>query len=548
MLSHAPRAFSAALCLAAFAALAVAPQARAHGDGSYPRTFNLHWQNRINAFYDSRYDVLVTSTRVQNDQLDSLRAFNPTIQRVVSLSWYIQYYAGPSGYPHPFGPFDANHPIYGWDRKYWDLMENNDWWLYGVDSSGTQWKAGLWWETWTGNFSTACPPNAQGQRLCDVFADYLVDNLLSQRHAEGVYFDQCWDDPGHANWRMWDACEHGTDCSDPSVPRTPETEFEVGFDCDVDGVADHPDSLAAWWSGGIKIVMARLRQRLGPDYLLLGNGPHHYADMNGAMHERFPRLHGRVDPAPNPAGYKWNDSMFSPRFGYLGLWESYFQTPRVNMIDTEHPEASVFNALVTPSREAFKRWTLGSTLLGDGYYTAHGVGYVNMWWEPEYDLRLGWPLGPAYGDTLQGIGVWRRDFTHGEVWVNSTGFGVSETASHPAIPPRDAVIRETSSGPIHQPAGGSATLLAMESPWPNPAVGPTSLRFRADPGTSARLLVFDVAGRLVREIWSGVGTGAFQVAVWDGRHDRGYDAAPGVYLAVLLAGDESVQARMVRVR
>ena len=547
--AHLGRVPGSALALSLVVLAAAAAPVFAHPDGSYPRTFNLDWRNKINAQYDARYDMIVTSTRIQNDQYDSLRVFNPAIQRVVSLSWYVYYNAGPSGYAATWGPFDAADPMFGWDRKYWDLLNENDWWLHGRDSSGVRYKAGIWWEMWTGNFSTKCPPNAQGKRLCDVFADFLADHLLTQKHIEGVYFDQCWDDPGHIHWKMYDACQKGTDCTNPATPKTPETEFAVGFDMDEDGVADHPDSIIGWWHEGMKTMMARLRQRMGPNFIIVGNGVHHYADMNGGMHERFPRLHGKVDPAPNAFGYKWNDSMTSPVFGYLGYMQDFFTGPSFNMIDTEHPKFDQFNAVNSPFREAFKRWTLGSTLLGDGYYTAHGPGYGDMWWEPEYDLQLGWPLGPAYTVNIQGITVWRRDFTSGEVWVNPSGNNVAATQTNPAIPYRDAVIRETGSDSISVPSGdGPQTVLAMESPWPNPTTAGSSVRFRADPGQPATLYLFDVSGRLVKELWSGVGTGDYQTALWDGRDERGFDTPAGVYFAVLSAGARTVEARIARVR
>ena len=39
------------------------------------------------------------------------------------------------------------------------------------------------------------------------------------------------------------------------------------------------------------------------------------------------------------------------------------------------------------------RFTLGSALLGDGYYGLNSGYYGCYYWLPEYDLRLGWPTG-----------------------------------------------------------------------------------------------------------------------------------------------------------
>jgi hypothetical protein len=528
------------------ATLVVARPASSHPDGSYPRTFNLDWRNTINATYDSRYDVIVTSTRVQNDQLDSLRMLNPSITRLMSLSWYMYYNAGPSGYPADWGPFDPADPVVGWDRRYWDLLEDNDWWLYGRDSIGVRYRGAVFWDTWTGNFSTKCPPNAQGQRLCDVFADYLIDNLVSQKSIEGLFFDNCWDGPNHLHWQMWGACPSGTDCTDPAVPRTPETEFYVGFDLDTDGTADHPDSLRQWWSDGIRIVLNRLRQRMGPDFVLVGNGALFYETLNGMMYERFPRIFGQYDPEPNPAKYKWYDNTVSTRFGYLGHSESFFSTSRYNLIDTEHPRFDQFQAQTSSTREKFKRWTLGTTLLGDGYYTAHGPTYTDLWWEPEYDLQLGWPVGDPYTLVIDGREIWKRDFSRGEVWVNPTAYNIVETATNPAIGYWDAVIREsTTSAPL---PGGGGLRISMETPWPNPTTAGAAIRFRLPASADASLVIFDTAGRLVRHLWTGIGSGIPQTAIWDGKHEMGFEVPAGVYFATLSSGGETAEARLVRIR
>ena len=427
--------------------------ANAHPDGSYPRTANHDWRAELEVERNARYDVVVTMTRTQNSKLDSLRLLNPSIIRLMSLSWYVPFHAGPSGHPWPYPPWEVDDPHFGWDRRYWDLMEENDWWLTGVDSSGTRYKAGVWFNWWTGNFSSKCPPNSQGQRLCDVFADYLIEHVISKKNIEGLFFDNCWDGPVHLHWQMWGACQSGTDCTDPATPKSPETEFAVGFDLDEDGVADHPDSLKAWWSAGVSIVMNRLRERLGPDFYLVGNGRHHFSMMNGAMYERYPRVHGALDPAPNPANYRWNGSTLSPTIGYLTFAETFYSEPLLNIIDTERTGISQYQAANGSSHERFKRWTLGSTLLGDGYFAAHGTLYHDMWWEPEYELRLGFPTGPAYSVVIDGQTIWRRDFTNGEVWVNPGGIHVAESEFNPGISGRDAVILQKAvDAPLGNPA------------------------------------------------------------------------------------------------
>jgi flagellar hook assembly protein FlgD len=55
-----------------------------------------------------------------------------------------------------------------------------------------------------------------------------------------------------------------------------------------------------------------------------------------------------------------------------------------------------------------------------------------------------------------------------------------------------------------------------------------------------RIEIFDLAGRLVRELTAAAGAGAYAYLPWDGRNDGGDEVASGVYLGrfTLNGGDE----------
>jgi len=532
---------------AVFLAVCGARPADGHGDGSYPRTVCLDWRNYINAPYDSRYDVLVHSERITNDQLDSLRQFNPSIRRLAHTAWYVYFNAGPSGYEAEWGPYPADDPKYGFERRYWDLLQSNGWWMYAVDSSGVRYHATMDYLAWCGNFTTQCPPNARGQRLCDVYADFLIDNLVAERHIEGVYWDFTNDGISWMNWYMVGACQAGTNCTDPASAKTPATKYRTAFDADGNGVADPGDSLNAWWSAGINIIMNRMRERMGESFLLIGNGQHHFRQMNGAMIERFPYILGSYDPYPNPYGYKWQSNMLSTQFGYLNAYEEIFSGPRLNIIDASSTALNAFEPDRTAERERFKRYTLGSALLGDGYYGIRGPGLGYVFWEPEYDLRLGWPTGPAtpYA-TGGGRTLWTRNFDHGVVWLNPTGYTAYEVeGGNPTIPAYDAVIRQTTVFVEPTPPGAR---IRMETPYPNPAAGRSAVRFTVPASLPATLQVIDVRGRMVRTVWSGVGTGEPQTAMWDGESDLGFPTPAGIYFLSLFTPGEKTEQRLVKLR
>ncbi len=544
MISILGRSFAIVVAVVALVSSVGIRSLEARPDGSFPRVMNLDWTNNPDALRNSRYDMVSLSPRALKAEFDSIRALNPTSIRMVVPSFYTYYYAGPSGYEQTSGPWSADDPNFGFDRKYWDLLNNNGWWAWSVDSSGVRYHASTFWGVWLGNFSTSCPPNAQGKRLCDVFADFIIDELVSKKGADGVFFDHLWDGPSWLNWGMG-GCN-------PSVPNcaqeTPGTKHHSAFDFDGNYIPDTEQAMNSGWKAGIEIVFARLRQRMGPNFVIMGNGQHHYADANGAMNERFPRIHGQLDPGYNPYGFRWQDAMFSPVQGYLNAWRTIYSHPIRTVIDTEYSSPSRYEYPTSALHQQLFRFNFGSTLLGDGYFTMNN-GYYNCWfWQPEYDLRLGWPTGDAYKVTVQGVDLWRRTFTNGEVWVNPTATPVTITSNNPAVGAWDAYIRQTSGIAGVEPTPTMPLSFARPMPNPSNASTGTVLNFSLAPDEPGSVEILDLHGRLVRQLWTGIGTGEQQTAIWDGKSDAGWIAPTGVYFARLIgvAGRTSGQ-KIVRV-
>ena len=63
----------------------------------------------------------------------------------------------------------------------------------------------------------------------------------------------------------------------------------------------------------------------------------------------------------------------------------------------------------------------------------------------------------------------------------------------------------------------------------------------------ARIRIFDVAGRLVRELWSGPLPAGARTFTWDGRTDGGQPMPPGIYFARLDAADGPQTTKLVRI-
>lgn len=83
---------------------------------------------------------------------------------------------------------------------------------------------------------------------------------------------------------------------------------------------------------------------------------------------------------------------------------------------------------------------------------------------------------------------------------------------------------------------------------PNPFVGSTTLHLAGLPATSARILVFDAVGRLVRTAWEGTLDGRDAAVTWDGHDEVGREAPAGIYLVrVEGTGGEAV-GRLAKIR
>ena len=84
--------------------------------------------------------------------------------------------------------------------------------------------------------------------------------------------------------------------------------------------------------------------------------------------------------------------------------------------------------------------------------------------------------------------------------------------------------------------------------YPNPFNPSTTLRIEAEPGTHARLSLYDAVGRHVRTLFDGTLSDADLALRWNGRDAQGRSVASGLYHARLLTTHGTSTARLVLVR
>lgn len=119
-------------------------------------------------------------------------------------------------------------------------------------------------------------------------------------------------------------------------------------------------------------------------------------------------------------------------------------------------------------------------------------------------------------------------------------------AGDPAIVLEGVTARDAANRPVALAGTTPAAPLAtqMGSPFPNPFRGSTSLRLALARDGRAKVAIYDLVGRRVRTLVSGLQPAGERMLVWDGRDDEGRSVPAGLYL-VRFTGDGVEQSRRV---
>jgi hypothetical protein len=109
-----------------------------------------------------------------------------------------------------------------------------------------------------------------------------------------------------------------------------------------------------------------------------------------------------------------------------------------------------------------------------------------------------------------------------------------------------ALVSASTAAPFPQSVGDDG--LRLDSCYPNPFNPRTTIRFELPAIGPVRLLVFDVAGHLVRTLADESMPQGSHEAVWDGRDASGREVGSGSYLARLEFGGKVETVRMGLIR
>jgi hypothetical protein len=180
-------------------------------------------------------------------------------------------------------------------------------------------------------------------------------------------------------------------------------------DVNDDGQRDDAGTADRLWKAGMIHLLKTTRDLIGPDAVIVTNGDSD-ADLqpyvNGRMFETF------------PTPWEYDGSWSTVMGNYLKL-QKQVGYPPLFIINS--------NTNNTGAQNDFRkmRFGLASTLMGDGFFQFDygDQDHGQTWMYDEYEAYLGSPVGDARNLTGSTTpvkpGVWRRDFQHGTVLVNS---------------------------------------------------------------------------------------------------------------------------------
>jgi len=178
-------------------------------------------------------------------------------------------------------------------------------------------------------------------------------------------------------------------------------------------------------------------------------------------------------------------------------------------------------------------------------------------WDPSTGAKLGTPF-TASGFSLPDMELNDR----GELYLCRNTFSAQEP---PGLMVLNAATDAVVAGPLDTglppvaitfdqatdvadaPHATSASL-QLAAPWPNPAIDRARFAFTLPRASEARIDVFDVTGRRVREIARGVYPPGTSEVQWDLRDDRDHAVDSGVYFVALRVGQQMTRRRIVIAR
>jgi len=168
-------------------------------------------------------------------------------------------------------------------------------------------------------------------------------------------------------------------------------------------------------------------------------------------------------------------------------------------------------------------------LVGKYIYADYGSGRI---WSLEYD-----GVGPTVNTELLDTGL------------NISSFGVDGRNEIYICTLDDSIYRFAGTASVDPGRGDDQGMgLELKSNYPNPFSKATTISFSvsgsSSGGSEVSLGIYDLQGRLVRDLLESSPGQGLQTAVWDGRDHAGARVSPGIYFARLRSGNAVASKKM----
>ena len=192
-----------------------------------------------------------------------------------------------------------------------------------------------------------------------------------------------------------------------------------------------------------------------------------------------------------------------------------------------------------PAARASAPWAKSGTVAGRDYYLAQeGDNAWLGWFDGVEAVMASANVANASGTYLEGaINVAGLYGTLPDtIFVAATAYGTGDAGALNDQAPGgdgDGDVERPEYFPVPLGETGvdepAVSRVSLARPTPNPFHGSTHISFLLPQPVSARLTVYDVTGRVVRDLGDGVRSAGEHEVVWDGRDARGRDVPSGIY-------------------
>lgn len=253
-----------------------------------------------------------------------------------------------------------------------ELKKYPKWFLKGTDGKNLE----FWQGTVLMNCRLDCPRyniNGQSYSYIEFFTERYIKDIIGAYKKAGIKLNGILDDELLKSISFIGHYSHNYN----------------GIDSDEDGINDDSAELDKQWRLGNAYFLKTVREAMGNDFMIIGNGGHgYYLDWcNGKQMEYFPEV-------------------------YLNENDHLTEAWAENMNNAAGMKYAFFNARANAYGKTDNwQFSLCSTMLLDNVIFSHGQ---NMSYDKKYELHL----GNARGATYQENGIYKRRFQNGIVCVD----------------------------------------------------------------------------------------------------------------------------------